>query len=50
MVTIPSSAAITIAAIAIAIINTSVKTYMGAPVSHVETVRPAFITPIGRSP
>lgn len=50
VVSIPSSAAKTIAAITIAIVNTSVETYAGAPVTVVKSVGPTFKTPITGRP
>jgi hypothetical protein len=50
VVPLPSSAAKTVAAITIAIINAAIKANAGAPVATVESVRTAFITPITGRP
>jgi hypothetical protein len=47
---IPSAAAITIAVVSIAIINTAVETNLIAPVTHVETVSAVVKSPIGWCP
>ena len=49
-VSIPSAAAITTTAVAVAVINTAIKTYVRPPVTGMKSVNAAVITPIGRRP
>lgn len=49
-VSIPPAAAIPIAAIAIAIINTAIKAYMRPPIAGMESINTTIITPVSRRP
>jgi hypothetical protein len=49
-VSIPPAAAITVAAITIAIINAAIKAYMRPPIARMEPVNTTIITPVRRRP